>query len=341
MSDSPTYRQWHILQTIPREPERIDVNRLYEILTGFYNLEIKHKRYIQRDLDQLQHLFPMLTNDYLDNGNADRPYKWYWKRNTNISIPGMDSQTAIMFTLLWKIVPEILPPSTKTYLEPYLMTAEKVLGLKETKKLKEWVDKVQIHSRGIPFYKTPEVNPDVLESVYKALFHDKQISLFYKSRTRDSYEPRIVNPLGIVYREPLFYLICTTQNETKVIQRLLHRMKEVEVLESEVIKPDDFDLNTYISDGAFDYPRDEAAWFDLKIIAKPEIAVYFHEAAIGLNQKTTTHDDCSVLVEAKVLDSTALRRWLFGFGHNIKILEPESLKNEYLESIQTILSMYE
>ncbi len=96
-------RQWELLRLLPSRPPGCTAAELTRSLTekGFPTT----KRTVERDLNELEQVFPFTCND------KGMPYGWYWIRDADLGIPGVELTEALSFTLLRGFLQQMLPVS--------------------------------------------------------------------------------------------------------------------------------------------------------------------------------------------------------------------------------------
>lgn len=313
-------RQWQMLRLVPRSPSKMATTEIKQRLAdeGFNVTQ----RTIQRDLMTFSSIFPLICDD------RDKPFGWSWMSDADVmDIPGMDSHAALAFYLASEHLEPLLPIGTVRHLKPHFESAKHVLdAIKTDSGAPAWKDKVRVLHRG-PKLAPPVIISEVHEEVYEALLLNRQLNLTYKSRGSEKAKEYNINPLGLVLRDGLFYLVCTFSSYEDIRLLTLHRMSAAKKLDIPCQTPDGFNLDAYISSGELNF----AISGDIKFKANVSKQVAFHleERPLHADQKLTAAGDDSWLLEVTVQDTNELRWWLLGFGENVKVLEPEDLREEF------------
>ena len=133
-----------------------------------------------------------------------------------------------------------------------------------------------------------------------------------------------LNPLGLVFKGGVAYLVCTFWQYTDVRQVVLHRVHRAEVLEAPAIVPEGFDLDRYIQEGEFSYPVGEP--IRLEAVFSHGAAFHLHDTPLSADQVLTELDHERVLLRATVENTAELRWWLLGFGELVEVLAPADLR---------------
>jgi len=331
-SDETLYRQWIMLTRIPRYPRKITVPALKNILIGEgYTVDT---RTIQRDLNKLSISFP------LSNDTEGRKNYWYWIEEAAIQdLPGMDPVTALAFEMAESYLKPLLPQATLELLQPYFHRARDVLNDQSDSLLRKWPDKVAVIERG-PVLQKPTINPDVQRIVYQALLEEKPIKASYQPRGAEKSKNYLMHPLGIVSRVGVIYIICTLWDYDDPKQFALHRFTDAEMADDPINIQDDFSLKHYIeTDQQFSYKLEDEP-IDLKVLFDAKTAGHLAETPLSPNQKLTPQEDGRVLLEAQVMRTLELRWWLQGFGDNVEVLEPISIRSKLTAVVQNLSKIY-
>ena len=316
MSDT-LLRQWELLRAIPRAPRKIDVAALTTKLeTAGYKTT---KRSIQRDLNLLSGVFPLICDD------RSQTYGWSWSGDApTFDLPAMDGPTALTVRLIEQFIPTLLPPAIRDLLAPQFARARAVLDANPDNPLRKWTDCVRVVPREMPLL-PPKFNSDAVRVVYDALLAGQRFATDYRSRANDTDEVKTyeVNPLGLVARGNLLYLVCTLWDYQDIRQLALHRVLTASPTDKPVKKPDGFDLDRYIESGEFQYPV--GPMIKLKAEFARSAAVHLIETPLSENQTIELLGPGHMLVTATVRDTAQLDWWLLGFGCAVRVLEPQSV----------------
>jgi len=321
-----------MLRSIPRSPGRIGTGDLREKLEedGF-RVTV---RTIQRDLGKLSAIFPFTSEE---TGRANR---WCWPEGAKVmDIPGMDTPAALAFRLAEAYLTPLLPHTTLKHLEPHFRIARAIVSPGRGNRLGLWPDKVCVIGRG-PELKPPPIKSEVQEAVYRALLEDRQLEVTYTRKDADMPKSYPVNPLGLVFRDGVVYLVGTAKEYPDIRHFALHRMSAPRVLETPCRRPPGFDLHAYVKqDQFFAYPVSRRL-IRLEAVFEAETAVHLSERLLAKDQDLTPQKDGRVLLQATVLDTLELRWWLRGFGDKVEVRAPKALRKEFQTIAKRMAKMY-
>lgn len=323
-------RHWHMLHQIPRFPRRISTAEILSRLeaAGFDAT----LRTIQRDLVKLSVSLPLLAD-------SAKPQGWAWAADApQLDLPMLEPQAALVFHLAERYLDALLPQSTLDYLAPWFRAATKVLD-NQSNGLSTWRKKVRVLANGLP-QQPPKIDPTVQAVVTQALLTHRRLEVIY--HTRDAAAPRQyqANPLGLVVRDQVIYLVCTLREYDDVKQLLLGRIRQAELLDIPAREIKDFDLDEYISQGNFGFIVQTGQVINLILRVDKAYATTFVERPLHPNQTVLPFDDEQVVLTAQVPDTQELRRWIMGFGTHAQLLAPAHLREELRSLAIQLQAMY-
>lgn len=322
-------RQWTLLKRVPRAPQRRSTRELRDYLKAEgMPVDI---RTVQRDLEQLSGIFPLASEA------EGRTNYWYWSSADKVlEIPAMGPDTALTFRLAHDYLEALFPRVTLGTLAPYFARADEVLAATN---LGPWRKKVRAIVRG-PMLIPPKIPADVQSVVYQALLEDRRFEVDYRSREQKKTGRYEVNPLGLVVRAGVVYLVCTLWDYQDIRQLALHRMSRPRLLDERSSRRQGFDLKRYIEDEhGFAYPGTLRP-IRLRALFTEDAAFHLYETPLSPDQRLTAQPDGRVLLTASVPDTEELRWWLLGFGDGVEVLTPVRLRSAVAKAVAISAGRY-
>ena len=313
------YRQWQILSRLSTG-KWMGTRELQETLER-EGIDIS-LRTIQRDLNQISQRFPIESNKTVPQG-------WRWRSDAPIqSLPHMTSSQAVTFMMVEEHLKHLLPPSLIEEMNPWFDLARRSLSTQNN--VRQWINRVRIVPGNQPLI-PPVVEKFAQQAIYEGLLQDKQIECVYRPRgSQGEDRTYILNPLALVQKGSIIYLICTRHDKTEVQTFALHRFKSAKVLDTRALHPVNFDIDAYIDSGAlgfrvdFDKPTE---YVDLELIMSEADALYFTESQLSKEQTIVKISDDLYKVSASVPFTSQLVWWLRSFGKKIIRIEPLNVFN--------------
>ena len=183
-------------------------------------------------------------------------------------------------------------------------------------------------------------NDTVLAVVYEALLKSRRFTVSYRPR-KNQVKPYEVNPLGLILKGSAMYLVATLWDYQDIKQLALHRFSKATLLDKDVSAPGDFSLDAYIAEGGFDYPTIPEHSIRLTVKINDPIKKYLSETPLSADQQITRLDAMTYQLQATVKDTLQLRWWLRSFAADVEIVEPLSLREEFVESAKALSQIYQ
>lgn len=322
-------RQWELLKLLPTRGSGRSAKELTIALgeSGY----VVSKRQIERDLLDLQEVFGLQCND------ASMPYGWLWPNNGSADLPGLTLAEALSLKVIEETLEPLLPSSVKRALgSKFAQAQSKLTALKGGNKTARWIDKVKTVHPNLALL-PPDVGVDVLEVVQTALLQDDQIQVLYSGNNLKEAELTL-NPLGLIVRGTVTYLVATAFEYKDVRLYALHRIKKAESLYERAQKLKGFDLSKYVEDGAMQFGGGKP--ITLNAFISSNLARILEETRISKDQKITEKKG-EIHLAATVIDSWQLRWWILSKGDDIRVLKPSGLANEILTTLKRAVNKYE
>ena len=210
---------------------------------------------------------------------------------------------------------QVMPQSTHAALGPWFKAANGVLQ-NQSGGTGVWLDKIRIIPRGQPLL-PPVVDADVQAIVVQSVFDGKRIAITYTPHGALEPKEYEVNPLALVQRDHLLYIVCTLWDYQNPMLLVMHRIRSAEVLEKPSQWPEGFDLDEYIHEGGLGYRIGPPT--EIEAVIAASVASILMETPLSIDQTLDELPDASYRLRATVADTKELRYWLRGFGKLVRV----------------------
>ncbi len=331
ISGDTLLRQWQTLRLIPRYPRRLSAKDIVEKLRN-QGFEVT-KRTIERDLQSLSASFPLTVD------TRSIPYGWSWEKGAAaIDVPGLSTSEAMTFAMTRQFLANLMPPSMLEQLAPYFGMAEQRLNaLGQETPSSAWSKKIAVVPPIQPLL-APKLAEGVQAKIQDALFQDRQVKLRYRKRGDTSDVEYIAHPLGLIQRGSVLYLVCTLFDYPGSKLLVVHRMRNVDILEEKIRRPKGFKLADFISSGGMGF--EAAAMIDLVARFEHAAGEHLYDTPISAQQELNELPDGRLELKATVPNSLQLRWWLQGFADGVEVMAPESLRASIAENLDRAAARY-
>lgn len=322
-------RQWELLKHLPTRPPGLSSAQIQkQLLDNGYSVS---KRTVERDLNELSLLFPLQCID------RSPPWGWYWSPGASLELPGIELSEALSLVLLENTLHAMLPVGLRRGLEPRFKQARRKLeSLAGENATARWMDKVASVQPQMSL-KAPEIDESLLETIQLGLLEERQLHCHYYAAHLNKDRELTLNPLALVLRGAVTYLIATAEPYSDVRQYALHRFQQVDILQSPVKDRDQFDLQRYLDSDALQFnPKGKIL---LQAWISNALARLIRETPLSSDMALEAVED-GYRLSTTVNDSWQLRWWLLEQGENIAVIAPGQLRTFVRDTLQRALSRY-
>ena len=325
-------RQIVTAELIPRYPRKISANQIQENLKDRgYDITL---RSVQRDLQQLARIFPLISDE------SSIPFGWSWERAApGHEFPSMDPVEALTFSLAAQYLEPLMPRANLKKIDEFFQRAEKVLLGDEKSKLSRWRKRVKVIPESIRF-KLPNVKTKVRQVIYQAVYSGFKFKARYRKRGERKASSRLINPLGIVVKGSMTYLICMIDQDFETPRYLpLQRFESAELLDAYSEDPPNFNLDEFIHENNLGFTFSKELYYFEAIFDKT-LAFHLLETPLNNTQKYRELADNKLLIKARVPNTLQFEQWLMSFGSDVEILKPPKLRKKFKDLSAKLSKMY-
>lgn len=323
------FRHLTLLKSLPRFPQKIGTDALQkQLYAAGYDIDL---RTVQRDLNALSSRFSI-------SGDDAKPQGWSWNKDAaSLELSPFDPHAALVLQMARSYLERLLPEATLEHLNPQFRQSGETLN-RFGNGLRNWPDKIRVLSKG-PYLKAPVIDAQVQATLYDALLQEKQVKLSYRKPAKEEAREYLINPLGLIVRDQISYLIATFDGYTDPRQLALHRITSAEMQPSSADCPKGFSLDAYIQQGEMNQPVGPTIL--LRFLLDAHAAAQLAESPMATDQQIEDSEyEGYKLISATVQDTLELRWWLKSFGDEAVVLEPPELFDHFREAAENLLANY-
>lgn len=179
-----------------------------------------------------------------------------------------------------------------------------------------------------------------LRAIQEAVWQDRRVRMVYRHGKEEG--ERVVEPLGLVFKVNIWYLVARSAGEPRVFR--VSRVAEVAPLEETFERPADFDLAAYWTDSC---ARFEASWqrYAARLRVSPELTPFlqftFSEGTYTpLDQAGLADADGWLTVTCTFDSFEAARTRVLGLGTEVEVIEPAELRAGVSELAASVARFY-
>ncbi|AJD46942.1 transcriptional regulator-like protein [Isoalcanivorax pacificus W11-5] len=337
MSDpkDPLARLLVLYSLIPHYPQRVATSTLHEKLRerGFNISE----RTLQRDLaGKLSPHFPIGCDD------ETPPYRWYRMPGSPKDDPliAENPPGALALYLVEQYLTGLLPQTVLDQMAPRFQEAKRYLESLGTNSLAHWAKRVRALPPGKTLIPAP-LKPGVWENVSIALMEQKKLAVDYTSRSKGEQKTLTLNPLGLVSRHSITYLVATVEGYSDLRHFALHRIGQCDVLDASCGETAGFDIDAYIESGVFGWHQGNAETTELVADVSPQVAWLLSETPLSGDQRLEAQPDTDwQRLCATVPKDQETLWWIFGLNCQIKVHKPKEWAEDLKSKSTGMVMLY-
>ncbi|MCC5853487.1 MAG: WYL domain-containing protein [Alkalimonas sp.] len=324
-------RHWELLQLLPARPPGAEAKQLtIQLRDRGYPVT---KRTVERDLLMLSGIFPLQCND------KGTPYGWYWMQDAALDLPGINLMDALSLQLVEQSLRFVLPSSMLQPLTSRFMQAHnKLRALQNDAPGAAWLDKVAVVEPGMAMLQ-PQVDAALLETIQEALLYDQQLDTVYLSPHNQAPRPYRLNPLALVQRGPVSYLIASCVPYHDPLRFALHRFKSAALRDEPAIRPDNFELQAYLATGAMQFSEGEQIKLEAQV--RGDLVSLLQETPLSHDMTLEPCPDESYRLTATVFSGIQLDLWLMMQSSSLTVLSPAALRERMIKRLSKAMQQYE
>jgi predicted DNA-binding transcriptional regulator YafY len=177
-----------------------------------------------------------------------------------------------------------------------------------------------------------------LPTLQEAVWQDRKLQLSYR-RSDDTVVERLVDPLGLVAKGRIWYLVAAVEGEVRTYRA--SRVREALLLDQPCVRPAAFDLAAYWQRSYIDF-RTRLPHIPVTLRVSPAILPRVREVSRFSHIEHEDPPDADgwvTLCMVFQLERDA-REYILSFGAEIEIIEPADLRAQILCQIEAMGALY-
>ncbi len=179
---------------------------------------------------------------------------------------------------------------------------------------------------------------ELIDELMVGIEDRKAVFITYQSLRATEPVTYDVYPYGLIYHRGALYLVGRSPQREEICHWKISRIEAAEVTKVPFQRPEDFDLQQHLAKSFGVYHGEGDVKISVRFAAA--VARYVSESNWHESQKLTQQKDGSVLVEFQLSDCEEIKRWIMSFGQHAVVQEPESLRQEIVGELKSLLAAY-
>ena len=296
------------------------------------------RRSVYRLLDVIQDLgFPL----YDDKIQLERGKRWkleesYLKKLPNMNIP--DVQLTIPEIISLYLLRSEGSLLRGTELEKHTRAAFGKFSMFLPEDALSNLDKIKaLFVSASKFVKDYSGKESLIGQLMDAMLKNETCYVEYHSFHDDKIKNFKIDPLHFFENDGGLYILVNTTSFGDIRTLAVERIQKITKTGELFDYPKDFDPEALL-DSAFDIVYEDP--IRVKIWFSPDQARYIKERKWSKNQEISDQEDGSIILIMETSGWWDIKRWVLSYGCGAKALEPEELREEVLDELESAQELY-
>ena len=186
----------------------------------------------------------------------------------------------------------------------------------------------------------PSIEEGVFENIFEAIKTRRVLNFDYRSVSSQEYKARVLNPYHVLCQKGNWYVFGYDQVAGENRIYALSRFRNPKITAEQFTIPEGFDISKEV-DLSFGIWHNTGDPEEYELLFDSSLANYILEREWHKGQQMEQREDGSVYLKFSSNQRQQVLSWVLGFGPAVKVLAPEGLKQEVIESAKKVLGRYE
>jgi len=173
----------------------------------------------------------------------------------------------------------------------------------------------------------------------EAVMKRRKVHIRYHSLFEGGLIELDLNPYHLLYNRRAWYLVGFSDTHSSFRVFKLSRIRELTILDKCFVDEGDFDLDEFLGRAWSMIPEGRIHHVKLRFL--PKVANNVTEVRWHTTQKVTHNSDGSATVEFRVDGLGEITWWILGYGDQVQVLAPKTLRKRIVEMAKNMVKLNE
>jgi predicted DNA-binding transcriptional regulator YafY len=179
----------------------------------------------------------------------------------------------------------------------------------------------------------------IFAKLQEAIAKKRRVSLDYRLPLESETVNIELCPYHLLYENGSWHVLGRSSLHRGVRTFELNHIRGLTTTEKCFLDDEDFDVSEYLRRAWSTIP--EGHIYHVKLLFLPKVANDVAERTWHYTQKVTRNNDGSALVEFRVDGLSEITWWVLGYGDQVRVLSPKSLRERVLEIAENMVKLNE
>ena len=316
-------RQWHLL----RKLEASRGATLQALVAGLPDDYPKNPRTVRRDLEALEAVgFPIMTD------RVSGQTRWKLVDGFH-DIPALGFSPTELMSLVFSR--SLLKPLEGTEIQASLTSALNKAAAALPPEGHGYVREMeQVFSVGLGPHKRYAQHQKTIDLVTQAIARARTAQIRYFSAARNTNVRREVDPYRLWYAAGGLYLIAYCHLRKDVRMFAVERIRSISLTDHPYQLPLGFDVKEYVQDALMVM---RGRRIEVELLFTKTAAAWVKDKVWHPSQDLLPLKDGRLRMVLQVADTNELAGWILGFGSQVRVVRPDTLREKVKEEARKIL----
>ena len=187
------------------------------------------------------------------------------------------------------------------------------------------------------FSKDYSEKEEIIDTLADAILTQRICMVGYYSFTDETEKHYLIEPLHFFESNGGMYVFVRVPKHDTIRTLAVERIQKLEKSEESFEYPENFDPEKLL-ESSFDIIYDDPV--SLRLWVSRSQAKYVRERKFFRDQTLTENEDGSIILDIRTSGRNDVKRWVMSLGAEAMVLEPESLRKEIIEDLNSLISQY-
>lgn len=179
----------------------------------------------------------------------------------------------------------------------------------------------------------------IFAKLQEAIAKKQKVSLSYRAPLEGETTNIELCPYDLLYDNGSWHVLGRSGRRNNIRTFELNHIRELRSTGKCYLDGEDFDVSEYLRRAWSTLP--EGRIYHVKLLFLPQVANDVAEVTWHHTQKVTHNKDGSALVEFRVDGLSEITWWVLGYGDQVRVLSPKSLRKRVLEIAENVVKINE
>ncbi|ENK1244679.1 helix-turn-helix transcriptional regulator [Clostridium sp. FAM 1755] len=182
-----------------------------------------------------------------------------------------------------------------------------------------------------------KISQDKISQICNSIMDNKSINISYFSINRNEITFRKIDPYDIIFKYGKWYIVgyCYFNKYIEIFD--INRIKDIKVTEDTFVISKNFSINNFLEKYKNIFTHNKVK-VELKF--NKNVADFIRGNKWYINEEIKELENGEISFKVYVENLQEIKRWILGFGKDVKVIEPKELELQLIKEISELSNIY-